>query len=445
MKRPALWLWCSAGLVGVALVVVFGGWWAVRRWPYEIGPHLPPSLAIRLAGMGEKEFKAAQCRFLYDPSHPMSAAQIAACNAALCQGLRNSRDEQLIVLRLLYNYFEDVPIPATPERDALVFVCTTSPDPKVRNLARVRWTEGAFRPALFLKLRAAEISDNDHSPLSPDHWIAGRVAQIAWRMKVFTNHGHDHVTPSRYSKHLRMQLDLLLACEDGHGRFAADERDQAIAVTVLANLVGDTDDSVLKPVVRRAAAAIGDNRERLAQLWQNDTTTACLTAMCGMALSNAGIRDGALLEPLRSGFDAWWASRIKSAPPPWYAQGVVVEATVTERWGAAIAGNFWCASDGPGVASIAPPTLLDDLAPCSPFGRYLVMLGALARTDPRWEAPFEKRQHHLFDTMIITPDHRGLEGTWPTGGALSAEWETVFNALELTSYWPHELILSPPP
>lgn len=436
MKRPTLWLWCSAGLVGVALVVVFGGWWAIRRWPMDIGPHLPLSLAIRLAVMGEQEFKAAHWSFFHRRRPPVSASQISACNAALCQGLRNSRDEQLVVLRLLYTHFEDTPLPATPERDALVFACTTSDDPEVRTLARLRWTEGTYRPHHYLKRHASEFGDNDRSPLSPDRWVTGRAAWIAWRMMVFSSLGYHHLKSSPYTKHLRAQLDLLLACEDGHGRFSADERDQAIVVQALADLLAITNDQGLRPLVERAAAVTGGDRARIEQLWLEDTTTACLTALCSMALTQVDIPADHLREPLHAGFDAWWASRTNTGPPPWFSRGLVVEATVTERWGAAIAGHWWCTGNGTDVASVAPATLLDDLTPCTPFGRWLTMLGAVATANPRWREPHQARQQSLDDTMVITPDHLGLEGSWPAHGNVSADWETVFSALELTLRWP---------
>ena len=72
------------------------------------------------------------------------------------------------------------------------------------------------------------------------------------------------------------------------------------------------------------------------------------------------------------------------------------------------------------------------------------MLSVLMHSDPRWEEPYKQRQRHLDETMILTVDHRGLEGAWAAHGAVSTECEAVFSTLELTLYWQKTYVPPPP-
>lgn len=62
-------------------------------------------------------------------------------------------------------------------------------------------------------------------------------------------------------------------------------------------------------------------------------------------------------------------------------------------------------------------------------------VGAARILDPRWRTPFAQHMQALSNIQIITPDHLGLEGTWPGHGEGSAPWKTLFALLELGQSW----------
>ena len=144
---------------------------------------------------------------------------------------------------------------------------------------------------------------------------------------------------------------------------------------------------------------------------------------------------------LHADMDAWLVEHTGALPPPWYARGEVVAATETERWAAAMLAGFWNGHHG--AAPLVPPALASFPADCTPFGRVLIRLAAIIYEEPHWKAAFEQRSRLLDDSVIITPDHRGMEGLWPAHGAVSAEWDTVFNDYESRLHWPWSP--APPP
>lgn len=444
MRRPALWLWCSAAFLGLMVAGAIGGWLAIRWWPETVGPRLPPRLALAIAGFGKMELEAARhafsCESSYRHDHPFTPAQIAERDALLCRWLKGDREEQLAALAFMlpgkYGF-----IPASSERNALIFALTSLADAELRRAARDFWQDDG--QSLHSSLRRIQLDAfaGDTSSLSPDRWQGGPAAAIAWRINIFLDARYDHRNPNRYQKTIRALLDQLLALETGRGRFATDDRDHLLALQAMADLLAVTKDEALKPVVERGAAAI--DRARLERLWLEDTTVACTSTLCAMALRGAGIPCEDLYRSLESGFAAWLATRPAGSPPRWYAQGAAIAATEGECWGAALTGQSCFSSQHPGAIRPATPAWLADAAISTPFGRYLMRIGAARILDPGWRTPFAQRTLALLDTQIITPDHLGLEGTWPARGDNSAAWETLFAILELGQMW-YEPYRGPP-
>lgn len=420
------------------LISLVGGWLALRRWPDAIGPHLPPGVAFRLASLGKAELTAARvCFDETDPhwiDHPLTAGQLAVRHALLNRALGGSRNDQVLALKLISHRWSDSSSDSL-ERNALVFALVSSSDDELRSLARERWSEGIDLGLRFTARLGTDIDASDLSPLAPDRWVAGPAATIAWRMDPFLNTGYDHRTPNKYQKRMRALMDRLLALEAGQGRFSPDERDNALALGALVELFAMTGDATLKPVVERCAAVISHDLIRRERAWQENTTQACLDSRCFRSLVDAGVLSDDIRKPLRASFVTWLATRTTTAPPQWYARGVAIAATESERWGAVLAGRCWLNVQD--KIQPASPVWLTDPTASSPFGRFLIRIGALIVTDPDWKAAFNQRTQTLANTQILTRDHLEPEGGWPARGEVSAMWESAFSYVECSMRWPH--------
>lgn len=448
MRRTTVWLWLTGGVLLAGGITVFGGWWALRQWPHVIGPRLPPSLAYSMADWGPAEAAAAQACFGdqsdYWLDHDMTAAQADARNAVLCAELRGTREQQMAVLDFMPG---GTPggitgfVSPTPERDALVFALTGSPDLELRLWARSYWRTNG--PYLLQVMRRLTPDPDDRSPLSPDGWVAGPAVPIAWQMLIIQNSGYDHKTPNKYRDHLKDLLKQLSDRISSHGPLLADPRDNAVALLAITEAYSLTNDPELKPVVERGRDALLADPQRLQHLWREDTTTAVLTAMVYRALLAAGIATSTMQSIMHSslstGIDAWWAGDIAAEPPEWFAQGRPVHATVAERWGALMVSIEYLNRHPTWDPSYPenPPAWIADPGNSTPLGRYLIRLGGYLPGGKKWDRAFEKRHEALLATRLVTPDHQPPEGFWPETTTVSRTWETTFTLLEIGVYRPY--------
>jgi hypothetical protein len=438
MRRTTVWLWITGAVLLASGILVFGGWWALRQWPAVIGPRLSPSLAYAIAGWGPLEASAARSCFGdhdgYWVDHPMTPAQADARNAVLCAELRGPRKRQLAVLAFISDANSAGAItgfvPTSPERDALVFALTSSPDRDLRESALACWRRtGPSR--IHLLRRLSRSVSGDLSRLSPDGWVAGPAGANAWQMTILHSNGYDHKTPHRYRDHLQKLLARLIAGARDSGQLADDPRDDALALLTVADAFAMTNDPELKPVVERGLKALMADPMRLERLWLEDTTAAVLTAWAGYAIHAAGTDAGPLKQALSSGLDAWLTTRDESGTPPWFSRGQAVPATTQERWGALMIGLHFMGRQ-PGLPTTPPDGILDQ-RDSTPFGRYLIRLGSgLHSGGPAWAEAFDQRSKTLLTTQLITPDHQPPEGFWPATATVSSTWETTFALLELS-------------
>ena len=436
MRRTTIWLWITGGVLMTAVIAVFGGWWALRQWPDVIGPRLPPSLAYAIAGWGPEEARAAGACFgastEYWWPHPMTTAQADARNAILCAELRGSRAQQLMVLDFIGS--DNFPggstgfVDASPERDALVFALTASPDRDLCEKARECWQRNG--PGVLTTLRWLSPPDaDDRSLLSPDGWTASPIGAWAWEMIMLNSVGYDHKTPNKFHISQKERLNRLMT-EAEDGIIAQDPRTHAIGLLAIADALAMTGDPLLKPVVERGLATLLSNPARLERLWLEDTTAAVLTAWAYNTIASCGIATGPLQQALSTGLDTWLATRDESGIPLWFAHGQPVAATVQERWGALIICLIKLHRE-PTLPSM-PLAGIADPRSSTPFGRYLFRLASsLSAGKPSWEHVFDQRTKTLEAQRLIAPDHKPPEGSWPATTAVSSRWETTFALLEL--------------
>ena len=440
MRRTTVWLWITGGVLAASIIVVLGGWAALRQWPTVVGPHLPPSLAYAMADWGAIESVASRACFgdlsEHWMDHPMTPTQADARNAVLCAQLHGTRERQLAVLDFIGSADTGF-VRASSERDALVFSLTKSPDHRLRERARRCWEQDGPKPLQVL--RRLTPAPDDHSLLSPDGWIAGPGGAVAWQMLILQNTGYDHQTPNRYRHHLKNLLKQLSDNIRSSGPLLADPRDNAIALLVITDAYAMTNDPGLKPVVERGRDALVADLQRLERLWLEDTTSAVLTAMVYRALLAAGIETTSMHSSLSTGIDAWWAGTKDADPPPWFARGRLVDATMGERWGALTVSLTYIKQQPSWAQSYPtdPPPWIADPSSSTPLGRYLIRLSAYYPDGEIWDRAFAQRRDTLFDSRLITPGHQPPEEFWPPTTAVSGTWETVFALLELGIYRAH--------
>lgn len=443
MRRTTLWLWITGGVLLAGAIAIFGGWWALRQWPDDLGPHLPPSLAYAMADWGPAESTAARACFgesLYWEENDFTPAQANARNAVLCAELRGTREQQMAVLDFIPGGLYAL-LPTTAERDALVFALIDSSDQELRSRARTCWQTNG--PTHTQMLRQLTPEPDDRSPLSPDGWVAAPATAVAWQMLILQNSGYDHKVPTKYRNHLKNLLTQLSGSFSRHGPLLADPRDNAVALLAITDAYAMTNDPELKPVVERGRDTLLEDPQRLQRLWREDTTTAVLTAMVYRALLAAGITTSAMQSAMHSslstGIDEWWAGDIAAEPPAWLAQGRPVHATVAERWGALVV-SLGSLNRYPTQQSgfpENPPTWIAAPGDNTPFGRYLIRLGGFMPPGKQWDRAFEKRRDVLLANRLVTPDHQPPEGFWPETTEVSRTWETIFTLLELGIYRPY--------
>lgn len=273
MRRTTVWLWITGGVLLASGITIFGGWWALRQWPEVIGPRLPPSLAYAIAGWGPLEASAARACFGdydgYWRDQPMTPVQADARNAVLCAELRGTRDRQMAVLTFISeaNFPGAITgfVPASLERDALVFALTSSPDRELRGLAQACWRSTGPSWSQVIR-RLSALGHEDRSRLSPDGWIAEPAGAIAWQMTILQSEGYDHKTPNKYRGHLQNFLMRLSAGARSNGRLADDPRDDALALLAVAEAFAMTLDPELKPVVEHGLSALVADPKRLERL-----------------------------------------------------------------------------------------------------------------------------------------------------------------------------------
>lgn len=435
MRRSTFWLWLSGGVLGGATIAIFGGWWAMRQWPEEVGPRLPPSLAYGFSDWGPQEASAAHSCFgdfsEYWWNHEMTPAMAAARNAVLCAELRGTRAQQLAVLDFIINGSNIGFVTASPERDALVYALTSSNDPELRDKARDCWRRDSPRTLIILRWTLSPDAD-DRSRLSPDGWVIDQTGADAVQLLTLHNWRYDHKSANRYQEHLKGLLGRLIAI-DQQALMAKDPRTHALVLLAITEAFSLTHDPDLKPIVDHGLATMRNDPDRLERLWMEDTTTAVLTATIPYLALVGGIDTGDVRQRLRAGLDAWMTTADTSGLPRWCRRGEPVPATDLERW-AAWAVSLHYLQRNPDTPT-TPPVGLTDPQGSTPFGRYLIRQATSIHSLSglsAWLQVFDQRSDVLVERRAITPDHQLPEGTWPATATVSNRWETAFTLLELS-------------
>ncbi len=442
MRTRTVLMWSTAGLLGLFLLSLGSGWWALRKWPEESSPYVPAWLAWQIADFGNSEYEVAERVFKIDRYYHLedirlNTQDIAKRHAIIFHGLHGDKSSQLLALRLMQN--DDSYVGNVDIKQGL-FALTQSADEEVRTKARRQWLFGYDSGLKQLSHFSIESAEQEKTPLTPDQWIPSKEAVIALRLYTFMSAGYDHITPNKYLKIIKAHVNRLMSLASEGNRFSLDDRDNVLIFYVLFELYKINDDNELKSLLQKTLPSIVRDTEKIGRLWQTDTTTAILTALCLRNLFYWRINDNKettveiAWDSLRESLDSW-LSQFKSEIPPWMSQGEIISATDMERWGAIYTGQYFLNRKD----LYLYPTHIFALDPTTvyPLSRYFFCCSLYIGNNTHYRDQLKQHQKLLRNTQILTPNHGGDEGRWAARNNVSSEIETIFSLLELSFVYNH--------
>lgn len=451
----AIILWTMVSLVVGVVLAVAGGWWALTYRTSHFSDFLSADTAWAVAKVNRHGRDAASMA-LNSAQDDHSRVRDPAWRALIQRKLRGSVDDQMLILNLLRNafsygagWYEQGIDP--PEREFIGQLASSTDvaiDPAVRLAARRCWrgNDHYMGEQAYQLITSVVLMDDPvpNSPISPDGWRPGHLGVVLFRGDLMQWVDSDGALDLQVRSKSNAIMDNLINA-------ARDRRDQILLFSNLLNPGGYEDEAVQEQRIATLAQRLFADAQWLDDIWERDTTTALLLARIHWHFNAFN------WPQFQAHFDRYYAGTIRwclaqdpHRLPEWRANGQVVPAGDLERFGAWLVATrqvFEMHTWSPEFVRVpepirrlaAPITLplqvevMPDPQRCSPFGLSLTMQQLWREySDPHGQPRSDWRQWDLRTRewvelrQTMTPDHRGLHGTWPTRGEVDSMWETLF-------------------
>jgi hypothetical protein len=447
LSRILVWSGATAAIAcALAAIAV---WWALRWHASTVGDHLSARMAMLATHLGSGGRIAATTALMMAADRNQRVKD-TEWQAVIAEGLHGSSEERIRTLDLLRSAFDygrgsRLRGAEPPERER-VFLLAAGPDadrdPAVQLAAHRCWWGNELhdeRVREKLPRWAVDLDAIPSSPITPDGWRPDPVARLVlWRGFLPA----DQRLPDAVTRRL-------LAADDGSGHLSVDRRSQILAAGMLFDERGQS--SAAEQGYQRAIAALFASTDWVADIWARDTTTACLLAelLWDRGFVHGHREQQQMLDRYLDGTISWCLAQAPARLPPWRAEGREVPASDLDRFAAWLLATRMVHYAGvPSAVNHCPPdsitraatvtwpptvTLTPDPQHSSPYPLRLVMSLLWLEhwpADPShskaWPIWREAIQDWMLRRQILTADHEGREGTWPSRGEVDATWETLF-------------------